>query len=299
MSALETALATAQRSSWDVARRDAVMRNARLSMNCPRIPWNKFTEHVLHWRAGEHFALIGPTGLGKTTMLSALLPLHPFVVVFATKPRDVSMDYLIDHEGYIRLEHWRALDARQFPRRVLWPDANRIDSETHQKTVFHDAFARIYREGHWTVAIDETWWLDEKLKLAGDIKTYLLQARSLGISLICATQRPAWVPRELYTSCTHLMFWRTGDADDLKSLSGIGWRSSDIIREAVANLDLFQCLYVNTRTGYMCRTRCPEQPMSAQPPALNTQVTQLATVQQTAGRKTFAERWFGDLHTAA
>lgn len=298
MTPLELAFSTAQRSGWDVARRDAAMRDARLSVNCPRIPWDKFTSDVLNWRPGEHFALIGPTGLGKTTMMNALLPLHPFVVVFATKPRDVTMDYLIQHEGYIRLDRWRSLDARQYPKRVLWPDANRIDSETVQRAVFHEAFARIYREGHWTVAIDETWWLDEKLKLSGDIKTFLLQARSLGICLLCATQRPAWVPRELYTSCTHLMFWRTNDAEDLKSLSGIGWRSADIIREAVANLELFQCLYINTRTGYMCRTRCPEQQLIT-PNATPLRILSPITTPPNTARKTFAERWFGDLNTAA
>lgn len=259
-SSLDSALATAQRtqSNWDVARRDTVMRQARLSTNAPRVPWEKFTERTLKWKAGEHFGLIGPTGLGKTTMMCNLLPLHPFVVVTATKPRDKTMDHLIANEGYLRMDRWRSLSANQFPRRVLWPDANSLASRATQKEVFHAAFERIYREGHWTLAIDETWYMDQVLNLAGDIKTYLLQARSLGISLICATQRPAWVPRELYTSCTHLMFWRTNDDSDLKSLAGIGWKDASVIREAVANLEPFQCLYINTRTGYMCRTRCPE-----------------------------------------
>ncbi len=127
-----------------------------------------------------------------------------------------------------------------------------------QREVFHDAFGKIYREGNWTVALDETWWIDNELGLGSDIKVFLLQARSLGISLLAATQRPAWVPRELYTSCTHLMFWRTNDETDLRSISGIGWRSSELIKDAVANLDLFQVLYVNTRTGEMARTKSPE-----------------------------------------
>jgi energy-coupling factor transporter ATP-binding protein EcfA2 len=228
---------------------------ARLSTEAPRVPWDVFTRE-LQWEPGEHVGLIGPTGQGKTTMLFNMLPLHPFVTVFATKPRDASMDALI-RAGYVRMERWQSLDAHQYPRRVLWPDATRIDSNEHQRVVFHDAFARIYREGGWTVALDETWYLDNILKLDGDIKTFLLQARSLGISLVAATQRPAWVPREIYTSCTHLMFWRVNDETDLRSISGIGWRSGDLIREAVANLERFQTLYVNTRTGRMLRTRCP------------------------------------------
>lgn len=231
-------------------------RLATLSKEAPRIPWDVFVRN-LNWKPGEHFALIGPTGQGKTTMLLNLLPMHEYVTVFATKPRDSSMDKLIA-SGYIKLDKWQRIDPIQFPRRVIWPDASRIDSKDTQQQVFRDAFAQIYREGGWTLALDETWYIDNILRLDMEIKTYLLQARSLGISLVTATQRPAWVPREIYTSCTHLMFWRVNDETDLRSLSGIGWRSAELIKDAVSNLDPYQCLYVNTRTGQMARTKCPK-----------------------------------------
>lgn len=231
-------------------------RLARISKDAPRVPWDRFLTDILRWESGEHFGLIGPTGSGKTTMLLNLLPLHPFVTVFATKPRDATMTALIA-QGYVKLDRWRSLDPDVYPRRVLWPDASSLNSEAVQAEVFRDAFARIYREGYWTVALDETWYLDNVLHLEREIRLYLLQARSLDISLLAAMQRPAFVPRELYTSCTHLMFYRVNDETDLRSLSGIGWRSADLIREVVANLEAHQVLYINTRTGFMCRTRCP------------------------------------------
>lgn len=231
-------------------------RLARLSKDAPRIPWDKFTRE-LNWKPGEHFGLIGPTGMGKSTMLINLLPLQRYVTVFATKPHDSTMDKLIKHDNYLKMSEWRKLDPAQFPRRVVWPDARGIDAEAKQKAVFKDAFAQIYREGGWCLALDETWYMDNILNLEREIKIYLLQARSLGISLVMATQRPAWVPRELYSSCTHLMFWKTNEEQDLRSLAGIGFLSGDLIRDTVANLDPFQVLYINTRTGKMARTRCP------------------------------------------
>lgn len=230
---------------------------AEVSTQAPRIPWDVFVRSHFRWVPGEHVALIGPTGQGKTTMMLALLPMHPYAVVFATKPRDETTTKLLQR-GYLLLHEWKSLDAKDYPRRVLWPDASRLDSEAKQKVVFHDAFGRIYREGNWTVALDETWYLDNVLGLDRDIKTYLLQARSLGISLVAGTQRPAWVPVEMYSSCTHLFFWRTNDETDLKRISGIGWRSSELIRNLVSNLERFQALYINTRTGLMVRTRCPD-----------------------------------------
>lgn len=229
---------------------------ARLSNDAPRVPWDVFLRTEFAWANGEHIALIGPTGQGKTTMIINLLPLHPYVTVFATKPRDETMSKLIAG-GYLRMERWQSLDPRQFPKRVLWPDATSLNSVDRQKKVFHSAFESIYREGGWTVVLDETWYMANQLKLGEDIKLYLLQARALGISLVCATQRPAHIPLEIYDQSSHLMFWRDNDENNLRRLSGISWRSADLIRRIVSNLDRHQVLYINTRTGRMVRTRCP------------------------------------------
>lgn len=246
------------RNEWQ-----GMTRDARLSVEAPRIPWDVFVRETLNWQAGEHFALIGPTGQGKTTMLLNLLPLHPYVTVFATKPRDATMDALV-RSGYMRLERWRSVDPREYPRRVLWPDATSLNSYGEQRAVFTDAMERIYREGGWTVALDETWYIINTLNMSDIVKMYLLQARALGISLVCATQRPAFVPLEIYDQSTHLMFYRDNDEQNLRRLSGISWRSADLIRSIVSELDRFQVLYINTRTGQMCRTRCPAVQLPAE-----------------------------------
>lgn len=230
---------------------------AQLSTDAPRIPWDVFVRDRFKWLQGEHVGMIGPTGQGKTTLLLNILPLKPYVVVFATKPRDETMNTLIG-SGYLKMERWQSIDPRQFPRRVLWPDARRMASQKTQQEIFHDAFARIYVEGGWTVALDELWYMTKILKLAGDIKQFLLQGRSLGISLIAATQRPAEVPLEVYDQSTHLFFWRDNDERNLMRLSGISYKSARLVRQIVSDLEKFQVLYINTRTGEMLRTRSPE-----------------------------------------
>jgi len=233
------------------------MRQAKVSTEAPRVPWDVFLAEKFRWRQGEHVALIGPTGQGKTTLQTSLLPLHPYVVVFATKPRDESMQRLI-RTGYYPIKRWQQMDPGTYPRRVLWPDAGQLESVANQKVIFHDAFKKIYREGGWTIAIDELWYICNMLKLDLDVKLYLLQARALGISMLAATQRPAWVPVEVYDQSTHLFFWRDNDENNLKRISGISFRSADLIRSVVADLERFQVLYINTRTGEMYRTRAPK-----------------------------------------
>lgn len=229
-------------------------RAARIARKAPRVPWQEFISQRFIWKHGEHVAMIGPTGQGKTTLLLNILPKHPYVVVFATKPRDSSMQRL-QAAGYERIDRWRSIDPKIMPRRILWPDASRISSEATQRAVFHDAFDRIYREGAWTVAIDELWFIINKLKLGEDVKTYLLQARALDISLVAATQRPYWVPSEVYDQATHLFFWRDNDARNQRRLAEINNADSEVIREIVAALESHQFLYVNTRTGDMLRSR--------------------------------------------
>lgn len=222
----------------------------------PRVPFDKFLRKLV-WKQGEHFALIGPTGQGKTTMLTALLPKHPYVVVFATKPRDDSMTRLANH-GYTIYRKWRNDPAKDSPRRILWPDARNLDSIAVQREVFTGAIARIYREGGWTIAIDELWYMSKMLNMDRDMKLLLLQGRSAGISLLAATQRPVSVPLEFYDQSTHLMFWRDNDEQNLARISGINYRNSSSIRTIVSNLEPHQVLYVNTRTGQMLRTRAPK-----------------------------------------
>lgn len=233
-------------------------RQARIARDAPRVPWEKF-RRTLDWRSGEHFTLIGPTNSGKTTMLENLLQLHPYVAIIATKPRDESMDRFITEYGYVRMDRWRRINPLDVPRRIVWPDIKSMNKEARKKlsVVVGDALEKIYIEGGWTVALDELWVIVNLLGLETEVIMYLTQARSLGISLIAGTQRPAHIPLVFYDQSTHLMFWRDNDETNLRRISGISYRSSDLIRNLVSNLEPHQVLYINTRTGEMCRTRAP------------------------------------------
>jgi len=221
------------------------------------------------WEQGEHVAVIGPTGQGKTTLALALLHERKYVTVFATKPMDDTLEKFGKENAYSRHATWpyhlrtepsrwpASMWRKHSARRILWPDARRLDAADHQTDQFRKALADIYVQGKWAVYFDELWVMTNTLKLSHEVKTYLMQGRSLDVSTIIASQRPAYIPTEVYDQSTHLFFCRDNDERNLQRISGIGYLSAAQIKQTIPQLKRHQFLYINTRDGVMVKTTAP------------------------------------------
>ena len=229
---------------------------AEMAERAPVIAWAEFQEWF-EWEQGEHVAIIGPTGSGKSHLSIELVQLRSYVVAFATKPKDETMDRLLDLPGFRRYKKWTDRPARVFPRRVLWPDSENLYSQGLQQKEFRTALEHIYRQGRWCVYFDELWYLINILKLDVEVKTFLLQARSMYISMLACSQRPAWVPVEVFDQSSWLFFFRDNDERNLKTIAGISWLSAKMVQGMVARLGEFEFLGINTRTGAMIRSKAP------------------------------------------
>lgn len=239
----------------------------------PIIDWDDFNNLVFNWKQNQHVGVVGPTEQGKTNLVYHLLARRKYVTFFAIKTRDATLDAFARHGGYVRLEDWPPRKGRilkrdvrpdEMPKRLLWPDATQLDSEPEQQRVFGKALDDIYSVGRWCVVFDDYWYLAHILEFEKQTKKYLANARSNDIAMVVCAQRPSGNRLvELFDQTTHLFFFRDNDEANLRRIGGVGYLASDPIKAFVANLDQYQFLYVNTRSGHMYRCTAPELALAA------------------------------------
>lgn len=225
------------------------------------VPWQEFLDQRFVWRQGEHVSTIGPTGCGKSTLTRAILPRREYVVVAGTKPRDRTLDEFV-REGYVRSTSWpprRRWWQEQPPgwddRVIVWPRFTGAGSMQEQADTFRAVFEDVFAEGGWCVVVDEVFYMCDELKLKSWLTTLWTQGRSMGLSIVAGTQRPAFVPLHMYDQASHLFLFADNDERNLQRVGGLGGLSAVTIRETVAALPRHECLYVNTRDRTLLRTR--------------------------------------------
>ena len=221
------------------------------------LPWSRFDE-LWEWEQGEHVTLVGPTGRGKTTLETAILPRRDYVVFLSTKRVDSTQDTLRGM-GYQVIHSAKELNADVASKVVLrppWPDdaSAKTLKELHA-SVFGEALNRVFRNGYWTVVMDEARYLTRDLGLADEAQLLWLQGRSLGITVVAGTQRPRWIPLEAYDQATHLFFFKDKDRQNVDRQAEIAGLDRRAILDVVPTMDKHDLLYAHRDTDELVHTK--------------------------------------------
>lgn len=247
-----------------------------LELEAPYVKWPVVHRHLVeNFRQGDHVAIIGPTGSGKTHIGFDVLELRSYGIVLACKPRDplvqdalargywlvptdqLEVPYVDGRPVHSRVVYWPRLGERA--RRKL-PQSEVLRAEkVHQRPRIGAALGYVRNEGHWAVMLDEGTWVCRDLNLQRDVDSALFQFRTLNSSIVILGQRPSWMGRYVLSSPTHLFLFNTNDGDDRKALGNVSGVDSKLVAALVERLDFerHEVLYIDTRRRVMFRTVAP------------------------------------------
>ena len=197
------------------------------------VPWHIFVEwFAAVWEPGQHVALIGPTGEGKSTFAVGILQARKYVIALDAKGGDSTLAA----SGFESIYKW-PLTAKHFDR-LADGDPLRLIASGHVRTeealialrtLMRDVVQGVRQMGGWTLYCDEFQILADRrmFGLDKEVETLLVAARSAGTSVLTAFQATAWVPTAARRQATFIVVWPTRDVNVIKAIAesmGRDWR---------------------------------------------------------------------------
>lgn len=211
---------------------------------------------------GRNFTVIGPKGSGKTHISLALAEMFAYILVLATKRVDPLVSEL-QADGYhvtadLTSMPWADSDRARRPvpvngKVVFWPRGS--EKMTAHQRISYQAGAMSAamdwadKTGGWAVVLDETIWMQDRLRLDAEMDSLWHQGRTAGLSVLANAQRPARVPRLAFSQADYLFMAKFTDKRDLETLRDISSNiPPQIIETALLRLnkDAHEFLFIDT-----------------------------------------------------
>jgi hypothetical protein len=217
------------------------------------VGWEEFWDEGGGLEPGQHVGVIGPTGSGKTYALTWFcedFPGHSILIV--TKGADELVERLVKERGWVLVrdpddiltadgkpgkvlkrtasDWWNKRD-RPLQRIVFMPSPATRQLRTrssHLSSSIETLIDRVYdyckqaKSHKMLLAVDETVYAAMELDLNRIFTMIWNEGRSLGLSLVTAMQRKAWVSKSSESAPTYLLIFDTYSPDDLAELAKLG-----------------------------------------------------------------------------
>lgn len=196
----------------------------------PRRPWEEVRKDIYRkWQPTDspHHSIICQSGGGKSYLATrGLLPMRGWrrTLIIDNKGDDPTLRE-VGRRVRVLPKSGSIFQSRKHPdhswyRLDVWDDWNRAREQVR------DALAHVYREGNWTIFVDETRHLTDprvpSLGLRNYIEQIWLRGRSRGVEMVAMTQAPRWVPSSFYDQPSFVWIGRINDERAHQRLREIG-----------------------------------------------------------------------------
>lgn len=176
------------------------------------------------WRQGQHVAIMGRTGRGKTMLARDLMALRGWSVVIAIKRADDTLD-TFPRAGYKLINKWPPAYGEQ--RVLFWAKPRNLHEMGEQRDRISAVLNDVYENGGWAILFDDVARVANALGFKREISTMLNEARSSHASIVSCMTQPSSVtqaiPSEIWRQVRyHLVFYyRVGrDLDAIADITG-------------------------------------------------------------------------------
>jgi hypothetical protein len=162
------------------------------------------------WRQGEHVALIGGTGSGKTHVSADLLDFRSYVCCLSIKPHDDTLTRFQKRAPkYVVVKNWPP--NVQINRCIFKCKPTKLGDRAQAGRV-REVLNGIHLSEGWTALLDDVAYIVNTLGLRREVVDLYNVGRSSGITLVGALQQPTSVtanaPSEIKKQTKHLLLWK-------------------------------------------------------------------------------------------